>query len=52
MAKLMQCEPRRSAIITKPRPGEDMTPEEHSGEAMQADALFQEMKRAIAEGGG
>ena len=32
--------------------GEDMTAEEHKRRGDAADALFQEMKRAIAEAGG
>jgi hypothetical protein len=45
-------EPRRSEIITKWPAGEEMTPEEHKRRGDAADAMFQEMKRRIAEGGG
>jgi len=58
MAKLMQGdEPRRSAIVTARKPGKAIpdgwlpdTPEEHKRRGDLADAMFQDMKREIAEG--
>jgi hypothetical protein len=59
MAKLMQGEGsqpellptvgKKSAIVTMRSAGEDMTPEEHQRRGDAADAMFQEMKRRIAE---
>jgi hypothetical protein len=56
IAKLLQGEPKQSAIVTarKPRPWRslepDMTPEEHKRRGDAADAMFQEFKRLIAAG--
>ena len=60
MAKLMASdEPKRSALVTARKPARAIpdswlpdTPEEHKRRGELADAMFQKMKRKIAESGG
>ena len=43
-----RCRPLPCPTVTMRRAGEDMTPEEHKRRGDAADALFQDMKRAVA----